>query len=106
MNAAAGSQAVFPHEEYHQRLSRLRAEMHARDVAAVIIDECEMMHYVTGFAISENLYRAVLIPLDGDPLMVVRSLDEAPFLAASWFTRRRAFLDTVKPGRSSPVATS
>lgn len=97
MSAATDPQPLFPTVEYAGRLSRLRAEMDARGVAAMIIDECEMMHYVSGFAISENLYRAVLVPRDGEPLMVVRSLDEAPFLAASWFTRRRAFLDTEDP---------
>ncbi|MDX1431816.1 MAG: Xaa-Pro peptidase family protein [Gammaproteobacteria bacterium] len=88
---------VFPREEYSERLARLRAEMQARDTAALIVDECEMLHYFTGFAISQNLYRAAVIPLQGEPIMVVRRLDEAPFLTASWCERRRAFLDTEDP---------
>lgn len=89
--------AVFPPQEYAERLVRLRDEMRARDTAALIVDESEMLHYFSGFAISQNLYRALVIPLDGEPVMVVRRLDEAPFLAASWLERRRAFLDTEDP---------
>lgn len=88
---------LFPVEEYAERLGRLRAEMGTRGVAAVIADECEMLHYFTGYAVSLNLYRAVVIPLDGEPVMIVRHLDEAPFLATSWMTRRRAFLDIEDP---------
>jgi Xaa-Pro aminopeptidase len=89
--------AVFPPEEYAGRLARVRNEMRALDTVALIVDECEMLHYFTGFAVSQNLYRAAVIPLASEPVMVVRRLDEAPFLAASWLTRRRAFPDTEDP---------
>lgn len=88
---------VFPIEEYQERLKRLRATMAARDLDAVIADESEMLHYFTGFAISENLYRAAVIPREGNPTMIVRKLDEQPFLNAAWFENRRAFVDTDNP---------
>ncbi len=90
---------LFPVEEYDERLGRLRAFMSERELNAVIVDECEMLHYFTGFAISENLYRAAVIPLSGSPVMVVRRLDEQPFLNAAWFENRRAFVDTDDPVR-------
>lgn len=88
---------LFPRGEYEARLRRLRALMAERELEAVILDECEMLHYFTGFAISENLYRAAVVPLDGDPTMVVRLLDEQPFLRAAWFESRRTFIDTEDP---------
>ena len=88
---------LFPEEEYAERLGRLRAVMEARGVAMVIVDEPEMLHYFTGFAVSENLYRAAVIPADGMPTMIVRLLDEQPFLAAAWFDQRRAFDDLEDP---------
>lgn len=88
---------VFPIEEYDERLERLRSIMAARNLDAVIADESEMLHYFTGFAISENLYRAAVIPRDGTPIMIVRKLDEQPFLNAAWFENRRAFVDTDNP---------
>ncbi len=88
---------LFPQAEYEERLGRLRALMAERDVAAVIADEAEMLHYFTGFAISENLYRAVVIPRDGAPRMIVRLLDEQPFLNAAWFDNRRTLHDLEDP---------
>ena len=87
----------FPKEEYAERLGRLRTVMAERGIDTVIADEVEMLHYFTGFAISENLYRAVVIPGQGTPTMVVRRLDEQPFLNAAWFDARRAFDDTEDP---------
>ncbi|MCH6581000.1 MAG: M24 family metallopeptidase, partial [Nitrospinae bacterium] len=66
-------------------------------VTVVIADEAEMLHYFTGFAISENLYRAVVIALNGAPTMIVRLLDEQPFLKAAWFHNRRTFDDLEDP---------
>jgi len=87
----------FPVAEYMERLKRLRALMADRDLGMVIADEAELLHYFTGFAISENMYRAVAIPADGEPIMVVRQLDEQPFLKASWFGNRRTFHDLEDP---------
>ena len=88
---------LFPEKEYAERLRRLRAIMAERDVEMVIADEAEMLHYFTGFAISENIYRAVVIPMQGTPTMIVRRLDEQPFLNAAWFDNRRAFHDLEDP---------
>jgi len=41
----------FAAAEYHARLARLRAVMRERDVCAVIADECEMLHYYTGYTL-------------------------------------------------------
>ena len=88
---------LFTEDEYAERLGRLRALMTERSVDTVIADEAEMLHYFSGFAISENLYRAVVIPLHGSPTMVVRKLDEQPFLNAAWFETRRTFHDLEDP---------
>ncbi|MHA1108233.1 MAG: M24 family metallopeptidase [Alphaproteobacteria bacterium] len=88
---------LFPEEEYAERLDRLRALMAPRGVAVVIADEAEMLHYFTGFAISENLYRAAVIPITGTPTMVVRMLDEQPFMNSAWFDQRRVFHDLEDP---------
>jgi Xaa-Pro aminopeptidase len=85
--------AMFPEDEYQGRLKRLRAVMAERGLDSIIADEAEMLHYFTGFTISENLYRAVVIPKTGTPTMVVRKLDEQPFVDTAWFDKRRAFAD-------------
>ena len=77
----------FPREEYEERLGRLRAVMAGHRLDAVIVDTCEMLDYFTGFAISENRYRAAVIRPEGNPVMVVRRLDEQPFPNAAHLTR-------------------
>ena len=88
---------TFPREEYEERLRRLRAVMAERAVDALIVDTCEMLDYFTGYAVSENRYRAAVIRPEGNPVMVVRKLDEQPFLNTAWFDERRAFTDTEDP---------
>ena len=90
---------LFGESEYFERLDRLRSVMAERGVEIVIADEAEMLHYFSGFAISENLYRAIIIPIKGTPTMVVRRLDEQPFLRAAWFDQRRVFEDMDDPVR-------
>ena len=51
----------FPREEYEERLGRLRRVMAERRLDAVIVDTCEMLNYFTGFAVSENRYRAAVV---------------------------------------------
>ena len=87
----------FPREEYEERLGRLRRVMAERRLDAVIVDTCEMLNYFTGFAVSENRYRAAVVRPEGNPVMAVRRLDEQPFLNAAWFADRRAFADTEDP---------
>ena len=79
---------LFGKSEYFERLDRLRSVMAERGVEIVIADEAEMLHYFSGFAISENLYRAIIIPIKGTPIMVVRRLDDRP--------RRLALQQTVR----------
>jgi len=88
---------AFTMDEYRGRLARLRERMRERGVDVVLVDETEIMAYYTGYAISENMYRAALIPLEGEPMVVLRALDEAPFLASSWVSDYRTFFDTEDP---------
>ena len=87
----------FTREEYEERLGRLRVVMAERAIDALIVDTCEMLDYFTGYAVSENRYRAAVIRPRGNPVMAVRKLDEQPFLNAAWFEDRRAFADTEDP---------
>ncbi|WP_237234707.1 M24 family metallopeptidase [Sodalis praecaptivus] len=62
---------------------RLRAAMEQADVEVMLIDHGEMLAWLTGYTVSETLYRACLVPLSGEPWMVLRQLDEVPCRAQS-----------------------
>ncbi|MFK4723820.1 hypothetical protein ABIE89_004920 [Bradyrhizobium niftali] len=53
--------------------------------------------YVTGCLISENMYRACLLPRDGEPIMILRAVDLGPFTESSWLSRCVAFADWEDP---------
>lgn len=93
------SRAVAPFEEseYRTRLAKAREHLAQRGVLALIVDECELLHWFTGYAVTENRYRAAVIPLDGNPFMVLRRLDVSPFQAAAWFADHRDFDDSEDP---------
>jgi Xaa-Pro dipeptidase len=59
-------------------LSRLRGAMQQAGVDIMIVDHGELLAWLTGYTVSETLYRACLVPLTGEPWMVLRQLDEAP----------------------------
>lgn len=73
--------------------------MRAREVDVLLIDQTEFLAWVTGFSISENMYRACLLPLEGDPVMLLRAVDLGPFLENSWLepSQAVAFADWEDP---------
>lgn len=87
----------FTREEYEARLARLRQAMREAGVTAMLIDDAEILAYYTGHERSVSFYRACIIPLAGEPLMVLRTLDVAPFEEACWFQHHLAYADTDDP---------
>ncbi|SFJ85168.1 Xaa-Pro dipeptidase [Bradyrhizobium sp. cf659] len=90
---------LFPIDEYEARVRRVRERMAARELDVLIIDQSEFLAYVTGFLISENMYRACVLPRDGEPIMILRAVDLGPFTESSWLSRSVAFADWEAPIR-------
>jgi Xaa-Pro dipeptidase len=88
---------LFTLDEYRQRVATIRGHMQQRGVDLLLIDQTEFLFYLTGFSISENMYRACLLPAEGDPVMILRSVDEGPFLENSWITDYVGFSDWEDP---------
>ncbi|MET4754482.1 Xaa-Pro peptidase family protein [Bradyrhizobium sp. RT11b] len=76
--------------EYDGRIQRVRECMRARKVDVLIADQTEFLAYLTGYSISDSMYRACLLPLDGDPLVVLREVDRTPFEESSWLTKAQS----------------
>jgi Xaa-Pro dipeptidase len=88
---------IFEISEYASRLEKVRAAMRERGIDVLIVDQSEFLIYLTGFSISENMYRACLVPLEGDPVMVLRAVDLGPFEDSSWIKEAVAFADWEDP---------
>lgn len=88
---------LFAREEFDARLAAIRAAMAQRDIELLIVDETEILHYITGYTISQNLWRCCLVPASGEPVMVLRELDLRPFLERTWLTAYHGFRDWEDP---------
>ena len=88
---------VFPRAEYQDRLDAVRREMAIRSIDLLVVDATEHLAYLAGWHASGSRYHACLVPREGDPVMVFRSLDEPAFLERSWLRKRVCFADTEDP---------
>ncbi len=88
---------AFSVGEYAERIARVRRAMADRGIEVLLIDQTELLAYVTGYSISENMYRACLLPLDGNPVAILRTVDARPFLETSWMENFIGFPDWENP---------
>ena len=88
---------VFTAEEFAARVARLRQRMRAADVAVALFDEIEAMTWLTGYGNSENRWRCVGIPLEGEPFFLIRALDATPCRQRSWIADVPTFRDWEDP---------
>lgn len=87
----------FTVEEFRDRLARTRKLMAERDIELLILDEIEAMTWISGYGVSETLWRALAIPAEGEPFMLIRSLDILPARERSWFSDIVGFKDWKDP---------
>ncbi|KMK68506.1 Xaa-Pro peptidase family protein [Puniceibacterium sp. IMCC21224] len=66
------------------RVETLRNQMRAAGAEVFLCDHGEMLHWLSGYTVSETFYRCVILPLDSDPVWVLRAIDEVPCRAATW----------------------
>lgn len=87
----------FSRQEYQQRVAHIRSFMRDKGIDLLLVDQTEFLFYLTGFGISENIYRACLLPLEGEPVMVFRTMDARPFQENSWIKDTVSFYDWQDP---------
>jgi Xaa-Pro dipeptidase len=83
--------------EFKARLAALRGATAEVNVEVAILDEVESMTWVSGFGISETMWRACVVPRRGDPFLLVRSLDIVPARERSWLATVMGFRDWDDP---------
>jgi len=70
----------------------------------LLVDSGELLAWLTGYTVSETMYRAAFLPREGDAWFCLRALDEAPCREKSWITDVTGFADTEEA--QAAVATS
>lgn len=85
---------TFPFEEYERRLRELREQMAARLLDAVVISDPENLMYLTDYQTTGySFFQALVVPLEGEPFMVTRKLEESNVIARTWVEITRPYPD-------------
>jgi Xaa-Pro aminopeptidase len=90
---------LFPREEFAGRVAKARAAMAAAGAELLLVDHAEFLAWLTGYTVSETMYRAAFLPREGEPWFVLRELDAGPCRDACWFADIVGFPDTAEPHR-------
>ncbi|MBN3853968.1 aminopeptidase P family protein [Paraburkholderia sp. Ac-20340] len=89
LNDAAGATEIkfdFSPAEYQTRLAAVRRQMELRGADVLLVDQLDHIAYLFGYLGTAARYQAALVPLKGEPHMVVRELDFGTFKSQSWMT--------------------
>ncbi|MDJ0932751.1 Xaa-Pro peptidase family protein [Breoghania sp.] len=88
---------LFAKEEMEARADKARVMMKDVGVDLLIADSGELLAWLTGYTVSETMYRACFLPLDGAPFMVLRTLDADNARSSCWFDDISSFADWESP---------
>jgi Xaa-Pro aminopeptidase len=88
---------AFTEPEFKARLAAVRKAADEAEVDVAILDDIESMTWVSGFGISETLWRACIVPRTDEPFLIVRSLDIVPARERSWLPDIVGFKDWDDP---------
>jgi hypothetical protein len=61
----------------------------------LLVDHAEFLAWLTGYTVSETMYRAAFLPREGEPWFVLCELDAGPCRDVCWFSDIVGFADTV-----------
>lgn len=85
----------FSLEEYQRRISGLRQRMARRRIDVAIITDPGNLLYLTGYQTTGYSYfQALVVPLDDEPFMVNRRLEETNVWPRTWVEETRPYSDT------------
>ncbi len=86
---------TFPFAEYQRRIGELRERMARRLIDAVVITDPENLMYLTDYQTTGySFFQALVVPLDDEPFMITRKLEESNVHARTWVELTRPYPDT------------
>jgi len=86
---------TFPFEEYERRIGELRERMQKRLLDAVVITDPGNLMYLTDYQTTGySFFQALVVPLEDEPFMITRAMEESNIHARTWIERSRPYPDT------------
>lgn len=90
----SGFSLPFSMDEYRARVAAVRAEMAKRGVDLLLIHTPENMLYLTGYQTAGYFsYQCLALPLEGEPAILTRRLEEGNARLLSWVQHRLSYVD-------------
>ena len=90
---------MFSPAEFARRRDLLREEMRRAGAELFLADAAELIGWLTGYTVSETMYRAALLPLKTQPWLVLRALDAEPARLTAHSCEVRGYPDWDNPYR-------
>ncbi|MCU4676425.1 ectoine hydrolase [Catenovulum sp. 2E275] len=86
---------TFAFEEYEKRISDLRTRIAQRNLDAVVISDPENIMYLTDYQTTGySFFQALVVPLEDEPFMITRAMEESNVIARTWVEKTRPYPDT------------
>ncbi|MCA0997278.1 M24 family metallopeptidase [Alloyangia pacifica] len=96
--ALAGSAAVFPAEEFRARAAALQARLRAEGADALLLTGPENIFWTAGRQTAGYFaFQALIMPAEGEPVLLVRQLEETGARADAWFVGVHTWQDGQDP---------
>ncbi|MGR3412806.1 M24 family metallopeptidase [Pseudooceanicola nanhaiensis] len=96
--ALAGSAAVFPPEEFRARAAALQDRIRREGADALLLTGPENVFWTAGRQTAGYFaFQALLMPAEGEPVLLVRQLEETGARADAWFADIRTWQDGTDP---------
>jgi Xaa-Pro dipeptidase len=88
----------FRIEEFRSRVTKAQKRMVEEDLPVLLLHAPENIAYISGFRmLGFFMYQAVILPREGDPILVVRDVEQPAADETSWLTRRSVYIDLEDP---------
>jgi Xaa-Pro dipeptidase len=89
---------AFPREEYDARVEKVRRTMAERSIEVLLVFTPENINYLTGYdTIGYSSYLALALPVDREPVMVIREMERGVAMSTTWLTDFATSGDTDDP---------
>ena len=84
----------FGLDEYRERLAALRRRMEAAGADAILVTSPENLYYLSGYQTPGYYwYQTLIVPMDREPVLVVRRIEETNVEPLSWVEDCRPYED-------------
>ncbi|STW08106.1 creatinase [Klebsiella grimontii] len=97
-NVIQGSESAFSADEYAQRIRRTRERLSSAGVDVMIVTGPENIFWLTGQQTpGYYTFQALLLPVEGDPVFVIRQLEYFNFIANTFISDAAIYQDGDNP---------